>query len=49
MLPKNIESVALTARWKWDCLAILLPHRASRVDCENLPDDAYSGGRAPQD
>jgi hypothetical protein len=49
MLPKNIESVALTARWEWDCLAILLPHRASRVDCENLPDDAYSGGRAPQD
>jgi hypothetical protein len=50
MLPKNIESVALTARWGWDCLAILLQHRASRVDCENLPDGgAYSGGRAPQD
>jgi hypothetical protein len=32
MLPKNIESVALTARWGWDCLAILLQHRASRVD-----------------
>jgi hypothetical protein len=30
MLPKNIESVALTARWGCDCLAILLQHRASR-------------------
>jgi hypothetical protein len=40
MLPKNIESVALTARWGWDCLAILLQHRASRVDGKP-PDGVY--------
>jgi hypothetical protein len=46
MLPKNIESLALTARERGDCLAMLLQHRADRVDCENLPDSGLTAAGA---